>query len=584
MIIKNRVVSAAYIVAATSIMVTNSAFDFKRPKEILPLELSELEVCEAIVIDDEEDTNLLKKADGSEVDYGSVSGSYSDGDEQKESEDLPSFYTSDQVKDKDYITTVRNQGDTALCWDFAAIGAVESDLLRHHEGLRVEDLNLSEKHVAYYNMHKAAGSINGDIDKDYREFVFENDDKFLGEYDTSYLSVGGVTDYCLSLFTAWKGPVADKDTNSFHVIKGQNDIYTQNADVPTGAYDDAICHVQNVYEIPATEKNRDIIKHMIVEHGSVTASVNTSKSFWTGKKVALYDYKKYGEGNYADHEILIVGWNDEYPAKNFVTKPEGDGAFICRNSWGAKAGASGYFYLSYYDSVLTNNNVVAYDAAMPEDDNWYDNNYQYAGFITHVMDPMVDQKNMVYMYDKNDAGYGVTITAVNDEKLEAVGYFSMSTGTEDKLYIYELPVRIPPDIDAKELADTINQLDESNGRGKGKALEYIDLDELKKPIITMSCKAVTGGYHTFSLKQPIDIKAGKDYLIVIRPGKKSKLIYEKAMDSTTAAHRDEWQHNLGAIHTLNTASGHSYLQDVSGTAMIKQADKDFFVKVYTNNK
>ena len=100
----------------------------------------------------------------------------------------------------------------------------------------------------------------------------------------------------------------------------------------------------------------------------------------------------------------------------------------------------------------------------------------------------------------------------------------------------------------------------------------------------MSCKAVTGGYHTFSLKQPIDIKAGKDYLIVIRPGKKSKLIYEKAMDSTTAAHRDEWQHNLGAIHTLNTASGHSYLQDVSGTAMIKQADKDFFVKVYTNNK
>ncbi len=572
MIRKNRTASAICIFAATSLMITNSAYSLKKEKEIIPLELSELVISEAIVIDDEEE-DLQSVARGSEVDYSIVTG-----------DDLPSFYSSDQADGKDYITDVRNQGYTALCWDYAALGAVESDLLINHSELDPNELNLSEKHSAYYNMHRASGSQNGGIDNDYREFVFNPEDKYLSEYDTSYLSVGGVTDYCLSILTAWKGPMVDTGSNSIHVLKGVNDLYTRNADIPTAPYENTFCHVQNVYEIPASEKNRDIIKRMIMEHGSVTASVNTEKEFWTGKKVALYDYKKYGEGNYADHEILIVGWNDDYPAQNFITKPSTDGAFICRNSWGTEKGASGYFYLSYEDKILINNNVVAYDSAMPGDSNWYDNNYQYAGFITHVMDPMVDQKNVVYMYDNNDARYGITITPSKDETLMALGYFSMSTAMDDKLYIYELPEKNAPDIDAKEFADTINMLDENGFFEMPDEPQYVDLDELGKPKITMGCKSITGGYHTFSLKQPFDIKAGREYLIVIRPGKKTKLVYEKAMNYTTDEHMDEWKINLGAIHTVNTASGHSYLQDVSGTAMIRQTDKDFFIKAYTKDK
>ncbi|WP_408070832.1 C1 family peptidase [Butyrivibrio sp. JL13D10] len=562
--------TAACIAAASLIMITNTAFAYKKPINAVPLKLSELEVSEAIVIDDDSE-DLMKAVDGSEVDFDLAA-------EKK----LPSFYTSDQGEGGDYITAVRNQGFTALCWEFAALGAVESDLLIHHEDLDVLDLNLSEKHGAYYNMHRAYGSKNGGIDNDYREFVYEENDKFLGKYDTSYLSVGGVTDYCLSLFTSWKGPVEDAECNSFHVIKGQNDLYTQNADVPTGPYENAFCHIQNVMEIPATQKNRDIIKNMIMEHGSVTASVNTDNAFWTGKKVALYDYKKYGEGNLADHEILIVGWNDEYPAKNFITKASSDGAFICRNSWGAESGASGYFYLSYDDVIFNNNNVVAYSCAMPGDSNWYDNNYQYAGFVTHVMDPIVDKKNMVYMYDKNDACYGITISPAEDESLSAVGYFSMSTDTEDELNIYELVDENTDDIDVKNLADSIDRLDNDTLLGMSGRLHYINLDEQNKPLISKSCKAITGGYHTFSLDNPVSIKKGREYLILIKPGKKTKLIYEKSMDYTTHVHKDEWQHNLGAIHTVNTASGHSYLQDVSGSVMIRQTDKDFFIKAYTN--
>lgn len=527
-----------------------TAEDINEPITPVSIDIKKIEMSEAILIDDVKE-DLLKSADGTEIDYRGMAGS----------EKLPVFYTSDQVDNNDYITPVRNQGYTALCWNFAALGAVESNLLKHHDNLSADTLNLSEKHGAYYNMHQAIGSTNGGIDNDYREFVFVEDDEFLSDYDTGYLSVGGVTDYCLSLLTAWKGPVLDEDSDSIHVVKGQNEIYTQNADKPSDPYEGTYCHVQNVLEVPATAKNRDVIKRLIMEHGSVTASICADDEFWTGKKVALYDYKKCGNGNYADHEILIVGWNDEYPADNFVTKPDTDGAFICRNSWGEKHGASGYFYLSYEDSILCNNIVAAYDCAMPGDNNWYDKNYQYAGFLTHIKDPIIDQRNVVYMFDKNNASYGILFSPEEDEKLSAVGYFSMSTKVSDEVTIYELPSE-----------------DKSNPE------EYFDLHNQGKILITMDCKSITGGYHTFPVKDSVEVKKGQTYLVKITPGKEQYLVYEKAQDYTTHVHKDEWQQTLGAIHTHSTASGHSYLQDNTGKFMIRQDNKDFFVKAYTNRK
>lgn len=574
MIRNSRMASNLCIVAALFVMIINSAFSYNNPKAVVPLKLQEISESEAIVIEDGEG-DLLKSTDGTEIDYKTVMGN------TEKYKELPSFYSSDQADGNDFVTPVRNQGYTALCWDFVATAAVESDLLRHHDYLSANELNLSEKHCAYYNMHRAYGSEGGGIDNDYREFVFDAKDNYLGKYDTSYFSVGGTTDYCLSVFAAWKGPVEDTGSNSIHFIKGQNEMYTENADLPDKAYDNTFCHVQNVYEIPATKKNRDIIKRMIIEHGSVTASVNSDKEFWTGKKIALYDYKKYGEGNFANHEVLIVGWNDEYPAINFITKPSEDGAFICKNSWGENKGASGYFYLSYDDTILTNNNVAAYGAFMKGDGCWYDHNYQYAGFITHVTDPIVDQKNLVYMYDNNDALYGITFTPRQDEKLSAIGYFSMSTDNDDTVLVYEMPLGNPSDIGADELAELIDKLDEGT---LFEAIDYINLEELSKPIMEMNCKSVTGGYHTFPIDEPVDIKKGQEYLVVIKPGKKTKLLYEKAMNDTTVEHKDEWQNNMGAIHTLNTASGHSYLQDVTGMVMMRQRDKDFFIKAYTVDK
>ena len=70
---------------------------------------------------------------------------------------------------------------------------------------------------------------------------------------------------------------------------------------------------------------------------------------------------------------MIIGWDDGYLRENFNTEVNGDGAFICMNSWGDDFGDDGYFYVSYYDSNIGLNNIIYTDV---EDPDHYDHNYQ----------------------------------------------------------------------------------------------------------------------------------------------------------------------------------------------------------------
>lgn len=94
-----------------------------------------------------------------------------------------------------------------------------------------------------------------------------------------------------------------------------------------------------------------------------------------------------------NHAVCIVGWDDSYPKENFNEGhlPEGDGAWIVKNSWGSETEytvredgtpigknawgirneeglATGYFYLSYYDKNIYTPESMAFDTDLARAD------------------------------------------------------------------------------------------------------------------------------------------------------------------------------------------------------------------------
>jgi C1A family cysteine protease len=472
--------------------------------------------------------------------------------------EIPSEYDSRNVGGKCYVTEVEDQGYTSLCWTFAALGAVESDLLKHHADLKPEDIDLSEKHLAYYNLHKAQGSLNGTIDGDYRELVNrdEEPDAWLFDYDTGYIDCGGVTNFVISMLTAWKGPVAETGDDEFKSTYGAKYIFTDNADAPSDAYE-SLYHVQSVDQMPAKLSNNTLVKQMIMEHGAATIGINADSKYW--KNHSSNNYSSFGgeKAETANHEVLIIGWDDDYSASNFGTAPEGDGAWLCKNSWGTSSGKEGCFYLSYYDETVDVSNAAAYEVAAPGDDNWYDNNYQSAGFLTNTVSCLDDSENMMRAYTNAQNPYGMLYEATGSQDLKAIGLMSI-----DLYQQYELDIYVNPDV-------------------KEEGIAFTDQDV---PAISQKISAISAGYHTFELDDVVPLEKGDKFFILIRPATSLRLPFEEAEDMMGEPNYDEWRNLVGSIHNKYEASGNSYYISDDGLSMVKQDDKDFFVKAYTVNR
>ncbi|WP_026652282.1 C1 family peptidase [Butyrivibrio proteoclasticus] len=472
--------------------------------------------------------------------------------------DIPSKYDSRNVDGNCYVTAVEDQGYSYLCWSFACMGAIESDILVHNPNISYKDLDLSEKHLAYYNMHRAEGSANSYIDDDYRELVnadgYEN--AWVVDNDTGYIAMGGVTDFCLSILTAWKGPVPELGTDKFVSVYGESYLFSDNKEVPSDAYA-SVYHIQDVGEFVASLDNNALIKQMVMEHGAVTVGVNADNKYWKSHSKTLYSSFGGENAPTANHEVLIVGWDDDYAASNFSATPPGNGAWICKNSWGTSSGENGYFYLSYYDETTNGSNAAYYNAVSEGAEDYYDCNYQVAGFITNVESSLDDSLNSVYAFTKSANPYGVLYTAGGNENLDAVGFMALDSYQQYKICIYINP----------EVKDG-----------------SIVLNTLPEPALCQKVSAISGGYHSFQLEKEIKLSKDDTFLVIVNPETKGRLVYEKASTNTSQANFDEWSNLTGNVYNNYVASGCSYYISEDAKELIRQDDKDFFLKAYTKKR
>ena len=289
---------------------------------------------------------------------------------------LPAAYDS---RDYGYITPVRDQGSYNTCWTFSTAAACEAYMIKH--GVEVGDtgvaadqsLNLSEYHLAWYTYTAAY---------DAEEMLTGDNTAFLSSANTNFLDHGGTGELVSYPLMRWTGLAAETEPALMYSSASSNGL---GADY---AYQYNVAHVQSAKHFFG--ENIDEVKRHIMEYGagamgvrvsnqSGTAyhgGVNTSNGTicWKQNAVAYQDANFY----YADHDVTVVGWDDNYPKENFNNgyRPSQNGAWIIKNSWGTGIGVDGYFYVSYEDSA-TRASYVSFFTVEGVDN--YDHNYQYDG-------------------------------------------------------------------------------------------------------------------------------------------------------------------------------------------------------------
>ncbi len=399
-------------------------------------------------------------------------------DTSEQSTVVPSKY---DLREKERVSTIRNQGTYGTCWAFAAISAMESALLPEQVQLYSVD------HMTMCN------SFN------------------VNQYDGGEYTMG------MAYLAAWQGPVYEED-----------DPY---GDDETDETLTAVAHVQEMRILDG--KDYVAIKTAVFKYGGVqtslysTLSSSTADTEYYNSETSAYCYIGTEKPN---HDVVIIGWDDNYPKENFSMELEGDGAFICQNSWGTEFGEDGVFYVSYYDTNIGTHNIVY--TGIESADN-YDNIYQsdLCGWVGSLG------------YDKEDV-YGANVfTAEGDEEVVAASFYATGSNTEYTLYI-------------------VTDFEDEGSFARKQEVASGTLDQ--------------AGYYTIDFDEAVAVDAGTKYAVVL---------YIKTEGSSHPL-AIEYDTGDSSLETIDLDDGEGYIS-YSGNTFINVKEKqncNLCIKAFTNNR
>lgn len=363
---------------------------------------------------------------------------------------LPASY---DLRERMRTPAVKDQGGFGTCWAFAALSAMESVLMPE------ETMEFSPDHMSLRNSF------------------------FLEQADGGNYTMG------MAYLTAWQGPVFESE-----------DPYGD------GKSPEGLTSRKHVQEIQIIElKDYEKIKEAVFKYGGVQTSIYSS----LGNGRMDTDYYNSATNSYCyqgtakpNHDVMIIGWDDNYEKENFNMPLEGDGAFLCQNSWGSQFGDEGVFYISYYDVNIGSHNLVY---TRIEDADNYDTIYQsdLCGWIGQLG------------YSKENI-YGANVyTADSAQSLRAAGFYALGKDSEYVLYIVN---------------------------------HFTGPDSLHERTPVAQGKLGNAGYYTVDFDRPVSVEAGETFAVVLyisTPGTDKPLAIEFSADEFTS--------------TVDLSDGQSYI-------------------------
>ena len=392
---------------------------------------------------------------------------------------------------------IGNQGSLGTCWAFASLTALESSLLPE------KNESFSVDHMSMHNNY-TLGQDEG------------------GEYTMS-----------MAYLLGWQGPVWESE-----------DPYGDGVS-PCGLK--PRLHVQEIQILPS--KDYEAIKRAVYLEGGVQSSLYTSmqdydsESVYYNRDTNSYCYVGTNEPN---HDSVIIGWDDDYPKENFNMDLEGDGAFICTNSWGENFGDEGYFYVSYYDTNIGVHNIVYTEA---ESAGLYEKIYQsdLCGWVGQIG------------YGRDTVWAANTFRAGEKEELEAAGFYATGPDTEYEMYLARYLPEVQEGISGAEK--------ESQSARMDRALND------RRPIARG--KLMYSGYYTVPFDEKILLDAGEKFAIIVK------------IKTPDTVHPAAIEYDAGdGIARVDLTDGEGYLShDGSLWERVEETQKcNLCLKAYTNTK
>ena len=336
---------------------------------------------------------------------------------------------------------IKSQGREGNCWAVSASSAIEAALMPQ------EHLIFSADHMV---------NRNG--------FIFDPDE-------------GGDYRMIMAYLASRSGPVTESE-----------DPYGD------GESPDDLTASVFVKEMRLFEKaEKETVKEALLQWGPVQTSLcmdrqmtASSRPYYNEETSAFYCPSE----EKVTHDILILGWDDDFPAENFKTTPPGDGAWICQNTWGEKFGDDGIFYVSYDDPNIARS-FLAYSRVEEADEE-----------ILCQTDPLGWIGRLGY---ETDTCYFANVyTAPEDGCLTSLGFYSVGPDTGYDLYF---------------------------APAAGGAFDPDDLEECG------SGKIDDAGYYTIRPDKEIFLEKGQEFAAAVRirtTGEKKPVAVELDKDDTTA--------------------------------------------------